>query len=507
MPAAAPPPADRNVCPGPVKPQRRSPDTGEGPCAGMRRDHVTQAEITTFEQLSARWSRVLGAATVETLGAALEMCLEDLGRFACVDVAFVTLVDDDECVCDDWHWIRPGKQAVSPAVGSHLRDTFASVTEFLKAGHVVAVNDITTLELSPSETALATANRLRAIAVVPVQISTALIGLAGLLVLDEPREWDRSILQQMKMLSELLVRAVIRNRDRGALALADARARRISEFVPAGLVLTDVKGFVNWVTPSFERMAGASARDLIGRHLLDLAHPDDHDSLSGALQGSARETVTATARLLLAGEWRWCDLSLRLASEPDSGVPDETIVSVHDNHRRQLETEELARASERDQLTGVANRSGLARSLDELAAQSASIIVAYCDVDGFKLVNDRDGHAAGDEALCAIARALLSAVRPQDIVARVGGDEFAVVIHDAAASRDIEAIAERMLASVRQDVPRATATLSIGISGPGPAGEASALLHAADRALYDAKRLGKDRFVVHPFPVAAGDGH
>ncbi len=364
---------------------------------------VKQSEITSFQQLSARWSRVLGAATTSTLGPALEVCLEDLGRFTGVDVAFVTLVDDGELVCDDWHWIRDGRSAIAPAVGSHLRETFASVTEFLKLGHVVAVSDIDEIELSPSERAMATANQLRSVVIVPVQISSALIGVAGLLVLEEPREWDRSVVQQMKLLSELLVRAVIRTRDRGALALADARARRISEFILEGLLLVTPDGTVEWVSPSFVRMSGAAAKQLEGRPVIYIAHPDDRLCFYSAVRRSLTEPTTTVVRVGRGSEWRWCDLSLRLASEPDSGVPDEIVVSVRDNHERQLETEKLARATEIDAFTGVANRTGLTSALAEMRARHAQVTVAYCDIDDFKQVNDTFGHETGDDLLRSVA--------------------------------------------------------------------------------------------------------
>jgi diguanylate cyclase (GGDEF)-like protein/PAS domain S-box-containing protein len=457
---------------------------------------VRQSEITSFQQLSAGWSRVLGAATTSTLGAALEVCLEDLGRFTGVDVAFVTLVDDDERVCDDWHWIREGHDAIAPAVGSQLRETFASVTEFVKLGHVVAVSDIDEIELSPSERAMATANDTRAIVIVPVQISSALIGLAGLLVLGEPREWDRSTVAQMKLLSELLVRAVIRTRDRGALALADARARRISEFIPEGLLLVATDGTIEWASPSFGRMSGTTTRDLEGRPVGDIAHPEERESFLAAVRQSLHQPTTTSLRIARYSDWRWCDVSLRLASEPDSNVPDEILISVRDNHDRQIETEELARATELDALTGVANRVGLSRALADLGTRHMQVTIAYCDIDDFKQANDTYGHDAGDQLLRSVARALASAVRPGDLVARLGGDEFVVAIADPGNVRDAVAVGERLLAAVRNapfDGP--SATLSIGIAGPGPASTAAAILRAADQAMYAAKRSGKNRFI------------
>lgn len=461
---------------------------------------VRQSEVTSFQQLSARWSRVLGAATASTLGSALEICLEDLGRFTGVDVAFATLVDDDECVCDDWHWIRPGKVAVAPAIGSHLRETFASATEFVKLGHVVAVNDLDEIEVSPSERAIADANHLRAVVVIPVQIGSDLIGVAGLLVLGEPREWDRTIVSQMKLFVALLLRAVIRTRDRGALALADARARRIAEFILEGLLLVTTEGTIEWVSPSFVRMTSATAKTLVGRSVMEIAHPADRKSFLAAFRRSTGEPTTTIVRVQRDAEWRWCDVSLRLASEPDSGVPDEIVISVRDNHERQLQAEALTRATELDPLTGAANRSGLAHAFTELAARHAQVSVAYCDIDDFKQANDTHGHAAGDELLRAVARALSSAVRPDDIVARLGGDEFVVVVVDPGNTRDATEIGRRLLHAVSQAPFRdAAATLSIGVAGPGPAEAASAIVRAADQAMYEAKRSGKNRFVAKTF--------
>jgi diguanylate cyclase (GGDEF)-like protein/PAS domain S-box-containing protein len=461
---------------------------------------VTQATARSFQQLSARWSRILASATTSTLGAALELCLEDLGGYCDVDVAFATLVDDDDRVSDDWHWVRPGKAASSPAVGSRLQDTFGSGIEFLKLGHPTVVSDIEALELSPSERALATTNRLRAVMVVPVQISSALIGVAGLLVMDEPRSWDKKIVEQVQLLAELLVRAVIRTRDRGALALADARARRIAEFIPDGLVLAATDGTINWVSPSLARMTDVTARSLEGRQVIQIAHPDDRMALQAALDQSVIEPTNVSMRIHRRIDWRWCVASLRLASEPDTSAPDEIVIVLRDDHERQLQTEALQRATQLDPLTLLLNRAGLSSALDDLATDDASVVVAYCDIDDFKSVNDRESHEAGDEALRAVARSLVAAVRPCDVVARLGGDEFAVVVEGGESLEDAVALGERLLATAMDSASNERGvTLSIGVVGPGPARAAGALLDAADRAMYEAKKAGKHRFVARSF--------
>jgi diguanylate cyclase (GGDEF)-like protein len=233
---------------------------------------------------------------------------------------------------------------------------------------------------------------------------------------------------------------------------------------------------------------------------MEIAHPADRESFLAAFRRSADEPTTTIVRVQRDAEWRWCDVSLRRASEPDSGVPDEIVISVRDNHERQLQAEALTRATELDPLTGAANRSGLAHAFAELAARHAQVTVAYCDIDDFKRANDTHGHAAGDELLRDVARALSSAVRPDDIVARLGGDEFVVVVVDPGNTRDATEIGQRLLGAVAQAPFRAAAaTLSIGVAGPGPAGAASAIVRAADQAMYEAKRSGKNGFVAKSF--------
>ena len=450
----------------------------------------------SFQALSARFSRVLGAATVSTLPTAIDLCLEEVGRFAGADAAFATLVDDDERVSDDWHWIRPGKTAAAPAVGSHLRDTFASATEFLRLGHTVPVDDLSRIELSPSEAAMAANNRLRSILLVPVCMGPTMLGVAGLLACDEPRAWSKAVIDQVELLSQLLVRAVIRTQNRGALAAADARARRIAEFIPDGLVLATTDGLVTWASPSFTRMSGLDVATVQGMRAVHLVHPDDRAAVTEQLQELTDVPIMTTVRVRSAdGDWRWADLSVQLASDDESGVPDELVFSVRDAHERQLRVDQLARQSEVDSLTGLLNRSALTRRVSDLGDQGAWLTVAYCDIDNFKAVNDAHGHAAGDDALQRIAHAITSAIRDGDLVARLGGDEFVVMVVNPPDADRPAMLGERLVAAVGGAASGLDVTLSVGVAGPGPATEATELLRAADEAMYRAKAAGRNRFV------------
>ncbi len=162
----------------------------------------------------------------------------------------------------------------------------------------------------------------------------------------------------------------------------------------------------------------------------------------------------------------------------------------------------------RDPLTGLPNR---ALFLDRLIHARAHtrrterlLGVALLDLDGFKLVNDRDGHAAGDAVLRQIAGTLRSFLRPGDTLARTGGDEFALLFVDVSCLADIEALCERLLTFVRQmalgprDTPRLVITASLGLTVfPFDDSDADTLMRHADLALYAAKAAGRDQYRVH----------
>ena len=154
-----------------------------------------------------------------------------------------------------------------------------------------------------------------------------------------------------------------------------------------------------------------------------------------------------------------------------------------------------------DGLTGVATREGAVAHLRaELMRSTRSgrvVGVAFCDIDAFKQVNDRHGHLAGDLVLVAAAQCLRDAVRPSDVVARVGGDEFVVVCGGLRSSDDMGVITERLHAALHDGLAAGNApqplsdsgvTVSIG-TAVGRGGDVSpgALLHAADRSMYHQK--------------------
>lgn len=167
-------------------------------------------------------------------------------------------------------------------------------------------------------------------------------------------------------------------------------------------------------------------------------------------------------------------------------------------------------SSLRDSLTGVGNRAALELTLQrelKLSKRSRrplSLLVA--DMDGFKQINDRLGHAAGDQLLQSVAKAIRAAVRDTDQVFRYGGEEFVVVLSNTG-NAEAFAIAERIRSQLEsQDLPTdgatTRATISIGVSSSTIDDTRDTLFKRGDSALYEAKRCGRNR-VINQVPIAA----
>ena len=260
------------------------------------------------------------------------------------------------------------------------------------------------------------------------------------------------------------------------------------------------------------RYASPSALTLLGdglnlARLGELMHPGDRPQMEAwwlALCASAEgHTGRTEARLSLPdGSTMFLDvIGTNRTNDPDLNA---VVVSLRDIGTRRALEDQLSRQAFTDSLTGMPNRVLFRDRLAHAVERSRGnrVTVLLIDLDDFKLVNDNLGHNAGDELLATIAERLRGQVRPVDTLARLGGDEFAVLLDDVE-PQDATALADRLLATVRQPMRLAsrdvTCSLSIGIAtSVGADGEipAEQLLGNADLAMYAAKRAGRNAYAV-----------
>ncbi len=283
----------------------------------------------------------------------------------------------------------------------------------------------------------------------------------------------------------------------------------------AGEAIAVVKnGKVLRCNEAFMRLLKAEPAHLARAGLAEyFERPEDWAELAGAAEfarGEDRATVKEVQIRRGARrqtESMWCQVTARMVA-PDEFV----IVLVDIDQIRRRETDAL-HVAHHDELTGLPNRRLLAtRAQPALAAAAAGrgiCAVLALDLDGFKAINDRYGHRMGDVVLREIAHRLQRAVRPQDTVARRGGDEFTVLLPDVGTRLDAERVASRLLHAVGQPLiltggREGWVSASIGIAlAPQQGIDLERLLQVADAAMYHAKLQGKNRY---EFPADAHEG-
>jgi diguanylate cyclase (GGDEF)-like protein/PAS domain S-box-containing protein len=288
-------------------------------------------------------------------------------------------------------------------------------------------------------------------------------------------------------------------RDRAVEGLAQRRAAELLsdtliDSAPGFFFTLDAGGrFLRWNRRT-EILTGEPAARLMGKDALELVHEDDQPLVAAMLaQAFASGLAETEARILTPDGTRYHLLTGRRMDF--DGAPVLVGFGVDVTERKKLE-HELRDLSLRDQLTGLYNRRGFgaiaAQQLRVARRLGEDVVVAFVDVDGLKRLNDTQGHAAGDQALQAVAQALLAGLRDADTIARVGGDEFAFLMVEPG-ELDEDALAARLAAQLgdRANVEDAARPLSVSLGmarfDPSSPETLDELLHRADAAMYRRK--------------------
>jgi diguanylate cyclase (GGDEF)-like protein/PAS domain S-box-containing protein len=311
--------------------------------------------------------------------------------------------------------------------------------------------------------------------------------------------------------SLLMVVAVIRlarlqraaERYRRQLTRREAYYRAVSQHASDGVLVLDRLGAVREASPSAAAILGVDEVVLGTDALTFVANADRPQLATAFLTALERPSAVYGNEIRLqraGGEPAWVEI--RASNLLHDDVVNGIIVNLQDISARKRAEAELAHQAFHDPLTSLANRAlfqdRVAHALARLHRRTGNVVVLFCDLDGFKNVNDSLGHAAGDRLLSAVAGRIAAVVREEDTVARLGGDEFAVLLEGGDAVVRAEDIADRILRAVVEPVAVdgtwVSAGMSIGVAAAGPdALTADELLRDADTAMYSAKAAGKGR--------------
>ena len=288
---------------------------------------------------------------------------------------------------------------------------------------------------------------------------------------------------------------------------AQERFRSAFEHAPIGMALAGVDGELFRVNRALARMLGRAEDQLLGVSIFDLTHPEDQPTirlhLDRLVTGEIPSYQIEQRYLHTDGREVWTAISASLVRDP-VGTPMYVVHQIEDVTARRRDGERLAHQAIHDPLTGLPNRLLFVDRLRRALAEDTHghTAVLFLDLDHFKVINDSLGHSAGDRLLVTIADRLRNAVRPNDTVARFGGDEFTVLCRGVPDEHVAAEIAERIASAVAKPVQLSEGeiyvTISVGIALSGGEMETTeTLLRNADAAMYSAKENGRARFQIY----------
>jgi diguanylate cyclase (GGDEF)-like protein/PAS domain S-box-containing protein len=273
----------------------------------------------------------------------------------------------------------------------------------------------------------------------------------------------------------------------------DARFQALFQHAPDLVTVLDEQGRIAYSSPSAAAVLGFEAGRLTGTTVFDIVHPDDRPYMLhhfSNLLGERDAVVRLQCRVRPAhGEYRWFEFTA--SNQMHNPALNGVVINARDVSDTRAFQERLAHEASHDALTGLPNRRRMQDALDASLRDDA-VAVLFVDLDGFKPVNDAHGHEAGDELLRQVAHRLSSCVRGNDVLARVGGDEFVVLmpgIHDPA---DTEAMGARIRAAVQSpfliDGHEVRIGASVGVHLAPLSCDPDEALRAADHAMYTIKK-------------------
>jgi diguanylate cyclase (GGDEF)-like protein/PAS domain S-box-containing protein len=309
----------------------------------------------------------------------------------------------------------------------------------------------------------------------------------------------------------------VRNLDEGrtlttALSEADPQLLSLTEAAPVGILVTDPAGQVVYRNPAAKALLGPDLHSFGDADWLGLARTEHREELAEAFQSGLRgDSPSAVTAAFGEERPRW--LRLRVVPQLNAtGERTKGVIATVEDVTEQVEAQgrlaaiqdQLRHMATHDPLTSLPNRTALRAELDRAVARHArssdAFAVLFCDLDGFKPVNDRSGHEGGDQVLVEVAHRLRRAVRDGDIVARLGGDEFVVLCESVGDTTDVaERVAQRLHELVEDPITHRGEQFHVGLSigiayvPPGVRTDADELLRVSDQAMYDAKVNGPGR--------------
>jgi diguanylate cyclase (GGDEF)-like protein/PAS domain S-box-containing protein len=289
--------------------------------------------------------------------------------------------------------------------------------------------------------------------------------------------------------------------ERTALRESEERFRALTEQSTDIIVIADPSGQIKYASPSVQTVLAVHGDSLVGTNMIDRVHPDDFEkTMSTGLRAIAHSQNSIVEFRLRHAEGRWLyfeSVVRNLIGHKNIGG---IVYNARDVTERKHAQEELLFNATHDALTGLPNRALFLGRLESVVdrmkrhSQQAAAVL-FIDIDDFKVVNDCYGHATGDALIKEVSNRLRACMRSEGTIARMGGDEFTVLVEDVTDPSDVIRVAQRIQSSFTHpfllDGLEVFKSASIGIALTSPETSAETVLQNADIAMYRAKDQGK----------------
>ncbi|GAA2515446.1 putative bifunctional diguanylate cyclase/phosphodiesterase [Pilimelia columellifera] len=418
------------------------------------------------QRLPTEWARRLSATTYTPLRPPE---LRGLLTALAADLETARGSADAEASLAEW-----GRRAGATLVDAHLTDPAALETSLLVLGE----------RLTPGPPATAA---------------------AGAFARGFTTQLRAATLREQERLAQAIIRA--QSGVERAARQSEARFRAIFAGAGFGIGISDMFGRIIQVNQAFADLLGYPVEEMRGMTIPELRHPSDParmwEDYRRVFSGEVDHIRMEKAYYRRDGDVVWTELSVSVIRD-DAGEPQFTVAMVDDVTERHHLQARLRHQAAHDPLTGLPNRSLFTERLADAIANAGPtdrIGVCYLDLDGFKRINDSLGHDVGDELLVAVAGRLSDCARAfGHLAARMGGDEFVILVERCSGPDQLEILAEAALTALTAPISLGAHRLRVGASigvveQPAAATEPAEIMKAADVTLYQAKAAGRGRWV------------
>ncbi|HED13924.1 MAG TPA: diguanylate cyclase [Gammaproteobacteria bacterium] len=299
----------------------------------------------------------------------------------------------------------------------------------------------------------------------------------------------------------------VRKQVEKALEESDAELRLLVDNVPAMILYVDKNLHCTFANQRYADFFGFARAELLDKHLCELVGDEAYAEIEGLFRQTLAGQATDYQRVVQhrSGEQRWIEVKL-VPHEPEQGQVPGCYAMATDITERKASAERIQHLANHDSLTGLPNRllfnERLSQEIGLARRDSLRFALFFLDLDHFKAVNDTFGHNVGDLVLKNAAKRIRSQLRSSDTVARMGGDEFTIILRDIGSPENVVTAAEKIIAALSSpfhiecEEAKVCIGASIGIVlYPDNTEEHDTLLKLADTAMYDAKTRGNCYFI------------